>query len=284
MSARINRWILARLGTVMANVNQAFDVFRFDDSTLALYHFFWGELCDWYLELTKPVFAGDDEALKAETRLTLAYALRVSLEAIHPFMPFITEELWQRIPKAQSSAPSVCIAPYPSLASGRPDPTAVQEMELVKAVIGAARAVRSEREVHPGASVPLTLRSDDPKLRALLDSERTSIATLVKAEPITIEEPGGERPAGAALAVAEGVEVLVLLKGIVDGAKEAARIERQIAKTDKDIAAISKKLGAKGFVDRAPAEVVEESRAQLAKAQARRKVLEEGLVLAAELN
>src|SRR5690606_20908903 len=114
----------------------------------------------------------------------------------------------------------------------------------VQTVIGAARTIRSEREVHPGAQVPLVLRSDDEGLRRLLEEERTAIAALVKAE-VTIEPSGGERPAGAALSAAAGVEVLVLLKGIVDAAKESERVEREIKKCEKNIAALEKKLGGK---------------------------------------
>jgi valyl-tRNA synthetase len=280
--ARQNRWILARLGRACEAMNAAIDAFRFDDATSALYHFFWGELCDWYLELCKPVFAGDDEALKQETRDVLAHALETSLRAMHPFMPFITEELWQRLPKAAESPASVALAALPNASSGRGDAAAEREMETIQAVIGAARTVRSEREVHPGAQVPLVLRSDDAALRALLEEERTAIAALVKAE-VTVEPSGGARPAGAALSAAPGVEVLVLLKGIVEAAKEAERVEREVKKCEKNIAALEKKLGGKGFLDRAPAEVVEETRAQLAAEKDRHAILEEARKLAAEL-
>ena len=283
---RINRWILARLGAALATMNQGIDEFRFDDSTAALYHFFWGELCDWYLELCKPILADEgDEGLEErnETRDTLAYVLECSLRAIHPFMPFITEELWQRLPKPEGSGVSIALATLPSASAGRADAIAVREMDVVQAVVTAARTVRSEREVHPGARVPLALRTDDETLRDLLTAERVGIETLVKTESLAIEPCGAERPKGAALSAAADVEVLVMLRGIVDAEGEKARVEREINKTVKNIEALEKKLAAKGFAERAPAEVVAETREQLASAKDRLRLLADARKLAEEL-
>jgi len=278
---RINRWILARFDAACEKANAGIDNFRFDDTTAAIYHFFWGELCDWFLEATKPVFNGDDEAAKAETRHTLAWTLEATLRLIHPVMPFITEELWQRIPKPAASPSSIAVAELPK--AGRKDDEAVMQMDIVQAVIGAARTVRSEREVHPGAQVPLSLRSDDEAVRALLEAERSSIEFLVKTETLTIEPCGGDRPAGAALTAGAGVEVLITLKGIVDAEKELQRVNREVNKTDKNIAALDKKLSSKGFTERAPAEVVQEAREQLEAMKKRRALLDEALSLAREL-
>ncbi|MBW2527598.1 MAG: valine--tRNA ligase [Deltaproteobacteria bacterium] len=291
--ALVNRWILSRLGAACGAAAEGIDGFRFDEAASALYRFFWGELCDWYLELCKPVFSGHDlpgvgademAALREETRDTLAYALETSLRALHPFMPFITEELWQRLPRPEPSPVSVALAEAPGRDAGRADPDAERAMAAVQAIITAARTIRSERNVHPGARVPLALRTDDEALRALLDAERNAIETLVKTDgPLVVEGRGGARPQGAALSVAADVEVLVTLKGIVDAAKEKARVEREIKKTEKDIAALDKKLANKGFAERAPAEVVAESRAALESNRERLRLLQEALELASEL-
>ncbi len=283
---RLNRWILARLDAALATMNQGIDEFRFDDSTAALYHFFWGELCDWYLEICKPILADEGvEAteVRAETRDTLAHVLECSLRAIHPFMPFITEELWQRLPKPKDSPVSVALTRLPAGEAGRADEAADREMGIVKAVVTAARTVRSEREVHPGATVPLALRSDDEAVRKLLTEERQAIETLVKTARLDVEPCGGERPKGAALTSAADVEVLVMLRGIVDAANEKTRVEREVNKTQKSIAALEKKLAAKGFAERAPAEVVAETKDQLASMKERLRVLEEARTLAEEL-
>jgi valyl-tRNA synthetase len=291
--ALTNRWILSRLGAACAAAEQGIDEFRFDEAASALYRFFWGELCDWYLELCKPVFAGEDlpgvaademARLRAETRDTLAYTLETSVRALHPFMPFITEELWHRLPRPEPSPVSIALAPAPGRDAGPEDGQAERDMAVVQAVITAARTVRSERQVHPGARVPVTLRTDEQSLRELLDGERYAIETLVKADgSLTLEGRGGARPPGAALTVAAGVEVLITLKGIVDGAKEKERVDREIKKTQKDIDALDKKLANKGFAERAPAEVVAEAQAALESARERLQLLGEALELAAEL-
>jgi valyl-tRNA synthetase len=278
---RLNRWILARFHVACEKANTGIDVFRFDDTADAIYHFFWGELCDWFLEATKPIFNGEDEAAKAETRDTLAWVLEATLRLIHPIMPFITEELWHRLPRPEGAPVSIALAELPKV--GRPDPVALSEMGIVQAVIGAARTIRSERDVHPGAEVPLNLRSDDENIRKLLESERATIEFLVKTETLAIEPPGGERPKGAALGAGAGVEVLVTLRGVVDASKEMDRVVREMKKTDKNIAVLDKKLANKGFMDRAPAEVVQESREQLEALQKRRRLLEEAKQLASEL-
>jgi valyl-tRNA synthetase len=282
-TSRTNRWLLARLDDACSEAKKGIDEFRFDDATARLYHFFWGELCDWYLELTKPVFGGADDAAKRETRDVLAYALEAMLRAMHPFIPFITEELWQRLPKAEGSPVSLALTKLPELGVGRADAEAVREMATIQAVIGAARSIRSEREVHPGAQVPVVLCSDDAAVRALLEAERLSLMTLVKCSSLEVAVAGGARPKGAAVGHAAGVEVQLLLKGIVEQAGEKARIERELKKAQKDIEALEKKLGAKGFADRAPPEVVKETEEQLAGHRQRVKILEEARVLAEEL-
>ncbi|MCC6557683.1 MAG: valine--tRNA ligase [Polyangiaceae bacterium] len=331
-----NRWILSRLAAAVEAARAGIDDFRLDDASLGLYHFFWGELCDWYLELTKPVFAdrgsadvrgsgspsapcapgpadirgsgspsapcapgpadirgsgapsapcAPGPAAAEETRDVLASAIEATLRALHPFTPFITEELWQRVPRPAGAPASVALARFPDAATAPRDAAAERDMAALQAVIVAARSIRSEHEVHPGAEVPLTLRSDDERARALLESERVSIRTLVKTagDPV-VEARGAERPRGAVMGLGAGVEVLVSLRGLVEGKKEAARIERELKKTDKDIAALEKKLSLPSFADKAPPEVVAESRAQLAELRNKRAGLEEARGIAAELD
>jgi valyl-tRNA synthetase len=179
---------------------------------------------------------------------------------------------------------SIALAPFPGPSEGAPDPEADREMAIVTAAISAARTIRSEHEVHPGAEVPFELRSHDPAVRALLASELRTVRTLVKTkgEPI-IEASGGGRPPGTVMSVAADVEVLVGLRGLVDPAKEEARVEREIKRTEKDIAAVEKKLGSAAFVEKAKPEVVTEARAQLEGLRRTRARLEEALVLAREL-
>ena len=281
--ARVNRWILARLAHACAELRRGIEGFRFDEATSALYQFVWGELCDWYLELCKPIFNGDDETAKMETRNTLAYTLEATVRAMHPFMPFITEELWHMLPRPDGAPVSIALAELPSQETGRVDEQVLSDMTIVQAAITSARTIRSEREVHPAAKVALRLRHDSEAVRNLLEEERVAIETLVKTESLTIEASGGDRPNGAALGVTEGIEVLVTLKGVVDATKELDRIAREVKKAEKDIAVLEKKLGSKGFAQRAPAEVVAEAQADLAASKQKLTLLEEAKLLAEEL-
>jgi valyl-tRNA synthetase len=280
-----NRWVLDRLGATLGEAFRALDDYRLDEALQALYHFVWHDFCDWYLELTKPVFQQGSDAEKAETRAVLAYALETAIRALHPFAPFVTEDLWQRLPRPASRPASLCVAPYPTESDGRADPAANAHMTALQGVIGAARTVRSEHEVHPGAQVPLVLRTNDGELRALLEREVVALRTLVKThEAIAIEPAGGARSRGYVLTVAGDVEVLVGLVGLVEGSKELGRIEREQRKVEKDLAVLEKRLSLPSFVEKAPAEVVAEARAQLEALRRTRERLDEARGLAAELD
>ncbi len=287
-----NRWILSRLGHALVKTHEGFDAFRVDEAATELYRFFWTDFCDWYLELTKTVFAhaeGPYAAAAEETRQTLAYVLETSLRALHPLVPYVTEELWQRVPKPASRPVTLALAPYPVPgADGRIDDVVEAEVTCLQAAISAARTIRSEYEVHPGAQIPLTLRTDDVALSELLTRNEFSIRQLVKVSgELVIEKSGGARPPATVAQIvstsAGVVEVLVGLKGLVTADKERTRIERELKKLDKELSALEKKLGSKGFLDRAPKELVEESQQQRAGMIEARARLEASRVLADEL-
>jgi valyl-tRNA synthetase len=279
-----NRWILSRLAAAVEQSTKSIDEFRLDEGSGALYHFFWDELCDWYLEITKPIFASGADAEKAETRATLVHVLETALRALHPYMPFITEELWQKLPRPASSPPSIAIATYPTAKDGRPDADADRRMSVVMGAIGAARAVRSEHAVHPAAKVPLALRAADASIRALLTEQSTMIETLVGSDgAVKITEPGAERPRGTVVSVVGDVEVLVGLLGLVERDKEKERIQRTIKKVSKDVEVMEKRLANENYVKNAPPEVVTEARALLEQLKRQLVHLEEALKLADEL-
>ncbi|MBM4361623.1 MAG: valine--tRNA ligase [Deltaproteobacteria bacterium] len=279
----VNRYILSRLAGAVAASTRGIDDFRVDEGSSALYHFFWDELCSWYLELTKPVFQSGSEDERSETRDTLAHAIEVSLRALHPYIPFLTEELWQRVPRPAGRPPSVALAPYPTEADGRPDPAAERDMATLMAVITAARTIRSEHEVHPAGRVSLRLQSADPSTRALLEAEHRSISALVKTDGAPAVVSGGDRPRGYAISVAGDVEVLVGLLGLVEPAREAERIERSLKKLGKDLAGLEKRLSDPKFLGNAPPEVVTEAREQRAQLERQRARLEDERGLVAEL-
>jgi valyl-tRNA synthetase len=277
-----NCWLLAQLRKSIEICNAGFEAFRIDEAANESYRFFWNDFCDWYLEITKPVLR-EAHPEQEETKLVLAYVLETSLRLMHPLMPFLTEDLWQRTPRPASRKSSIAFGPYPSAADGIEDEAALKEMALFKDVVSAARTIRSEHEINPRAEVPLALRTDDPKLQELLQRRASAIALLAKAK-VTIEKTGGAREPGTTTSVVGAIEVLVGLKGHVTKTKELQRIDREVKRIDKDLAAIEKKMSSKGFVERAPKEVIDETnelKANLTKARAR---LEESRTLAAELD
>jgi len=255
-----SRWILSRLGGAIEAAHAGVAEYRLDDATSATYHFVWGDLCDWYLELCKPLLASSDPACVQETREVLAYVLEVTLRLLHPFVPFITEELWQRVPKPASAPKSVMVAPYPTAEAARAHPELEREMVTLQGLITAARTLRAEHEIHPKLALPLSLVAESPALRGLLERESAAIAALVNAEPRVLATSDLAAGADAAISVVEGVTVIVPLSGLVDPAQALEKLQREHAKATKELAAVDKKLSNEGFAARAPAEVVEAER------------------------
>ena len=259
-----NRWILSRLARVIDCSNAAIEQFRLDEASLALYHFFWDEFCDWYIEITKPVFLEGDEAARGETRAVLAHVVETALRALHPFMPFITEELWQRVPRPSDGPASIALSRYPTAESGRADLSAEVHFDLLCKIITSARSIRNEHDVHPSTAIPLTLRTDQSDLRGVLEQESAAIRFLVRTAGVpVIEQRDAARPRGSAVAVAGDVEVLVGLRGLVDVVRETERVDRSLAKLLKEAESLERRLSNSAFVEKARAEVVAQAREQL---------------------
>jgi valyl-tRNA synthetase len=291
-----NRWIRSRFAAACAAAHAGLDAFRIDEAAHAAYRFFWSDLCDWYLELVKPIlrkqadgsFMRPDQVL--ETQETLAYVLEASLRLMHPLMPFITEELWQRVPRPATRKASVAFGPYPTAddEKGSRSEEVDGRMQTLQEVISAARTIRSEHDVEKKADVPVRVRSDNPQVVAFLREHLEAIRTLVKTQgdPI-VEATGGAREAGTTVSVVPStrgsIEVLVGLKGLVTKDEEIARIDREKKRIEKDLGALEKKLGSPGFVDRAPPEVVEEAKKQRAAMVEAKARLDEARQLAEEL-
>jgi valyl-tRNA synthetase len=291
-----NKWVRSRFAAACAAAHEGLDTFRIDEAALASYRFFWNDFCDWYLELAKPILRkGSDGAFQRpeivpETRATLAYVLEGSLRLLHPLMPFITEELWQRVKRPASRKVSIAFGPFPTKDDERASVDAATDawMDLLKEVISAGRTIRSEHDLDNKVEILVAIRSESPDVLVFLRSHAEAIGTLLKTQgPPMFEATGGARAPGTAVgmvASAQGaIEVLVPLKGLVTAEAERERIARNLKKIDKDLAALEKKLGSPGFVDRAPKEVVDEARQQrqaLIESKAR---LEAALELAKEL-
>jgi valyl-tRNA synthetase len=257
------RWILTRLKQTLTEVEEHFATYRFDLLAQALYEFVWNEYCDWFLELSKPALNGDDAAAAASTRHTLLVVLETVLRALHPVIPFITEEIWQSVaPRLGIQAPSIMQRPWPAAAGLPADEAASAEVEWVKAVLSGIRRIRSEMNIAPGKTIPLLLADGEPADRARVAKFAAQIAFLARTETPRWVEAGSEEPA-AAVAVVGSLRVLIPLAGLIDLTAEKARLAKEIARIEGEIRKCEGKLGNANFVTNAPAEVVAQERQRI---------------------
>jgi valyl-tRNA synthetase len=257
----LNRWIVGRLVKARQAVDLALEGYRFDTAAGALYQFAWGEFCDWHLEFAKPVFLSEDAAAKAETRAVTAWVLGQLLHLMHPLMPFITEELWEQVrPKGTSSA--LMTAHWPDLAPELIDAKADADLDWVIRLIGEVRALRTEMNVAPGAQVNMVIKDAGAETKDRIAQYGDLIKRLARAEQIDITS--GEPPKGAAQIVLDEATVFLPLAGIIDIAKERARLTKELDKAKAEAERIEKKLANPQFVSRADPTVIEEQRTKLA--------------------
>jgi valyl-tRNA synthetase len=255
-----DKWILHRLDAAAETVDRALASFRMNDAAQAIYEFLWRDYCDWYIEWSKPRLAtpGGDAV-----RGVLLIALERSLRLLHPFMPFVTEELWRQLPAALREGDSVMIAPWPEPA-GWSYPAETAAMTLIQQVIGAARALRARYDVPPARRAPMTIAAEDPADRATLARFVDDVARLALASEARVVDsaPRGEGIAGEV--VRGGVEVAVRLADLVDVERERERLGAEIAGVERLLASSRAKLADERFVSRAPAEVVAREREKAA--------------------
>jgi valyl-tRNA synthetase len=277
-----DRWILSRLQRVAKEVDAALNAFKFSEAANALYHFIWGELCDWYIELSKPrLHAGeatdeDSETRRFVTQGTLAHVLEETLRLLHPFTPFVTEEIWQKLPKHPTLPASLMITVYPQGDDRFIDEEAEEHMALLQDVAVAIRRLRSTYNVPPSWSVPVEIRAPDDAKRAILSTHMSVVENAARVT-VTLSESGDHIERSAKSIVGSDIEVVVPLKDLVDIDAELARLEKVKKKALKEIAFIEKKLNNPKFVERAPAEVVAEQRTRLEDEQTRLANLEDAI-------
>jgi len=267
-----DRWIRSRLQRTVQTVNDAINGYRLDHAAQAIYEFTWDEYCDWYLELSKPVLNATDAnaALQRGGRHTLVEVLEVLLRLAHPVMPFITEEIWQRVaPLAgvtEAEAATIMRRPYPQAEASWMDSDAEAEMEWVMAFIVGIRKIRSGMNIAPGRALPVLLEGHSEEDRVRLERNRPFIDFLARTESVRLLESGEEAPESATALVGE-MKLLVPMAGLIDKAAELTRLEKEIGKLEKEITRLSGKLGNEKFISKAPAEVVEKERNRLAEAE-----------------
>ncbi len=279
VTGTVNRWIVVETARTAKAVTEALDTYRFNEAAGALYRFVWNTFCDWHLELAKPIFGGEDEAAKAETRATTAWVLDRILVMLHPFMPFITEELWQRTGENGPARETMLIhASWPDF--DIEDTGAADEINWLVDMIGAVRSVRAEMNVPPGAEVPLTLVGADDTIRARLETHRAALERLARVKPIDLADAA---PKGTAQIVVGDMTACLTLAGVIDLDAERGRLAKEIDKIEKDVARIDKKLSNEQFLAKAPDEVVEAEREKRDEALQRKEKVEQALSRLAEL-
>jgi len=273
-----DRWIASRLATTLAQVAGSLDAYRFDFAATALYEFTWYEFCDWYLELTKPVLQGDasTDAQKRGTRRTLVTVLEALLRALHPLMPFITEEIWQRVNPLAAPLTAAAnrrattevldmlmLAPYPAANDFAADSEAEAEVSWMKQFILAVRQIRGEMDIAPSRRIPLLLRNAGARDLLLAGKHFAYLARLAGLEAITPLADGAPAPESATAMLGE-LTLLVPMAGLIDPQAETERLSKRIAKNQSDIGKLAAKLGNENFVRNAPPAVVAADRARLA--------------------
>ena len=257
------RWILTRLKQTLGEAEQHFASYRFDHLAQALYEFVWNEYCDWFLELSKPALSGDDAEAAASTRHTLLVVLESVLRALHPIIPFITEEIWQGVaPKLGLTEDSLLQRPWPRAEEIVADDAATAEIEWFKSVLSGIRRIRSEMNISPNRTIPLLLADGDASDRARVMKFATQIAFLARTEAPQWIDAGSSEPAAAA-AVISTLRVLIPLGGLIDLDAEKTRLSREIARIEVEIRKCEGKLGNANFVANAPAEVVAQERQRI---------------------
>ena len=271
------RWILSRLSRVAAEVSERFEAFRFDEACSRLYHFFWGDFCDWYIELSKPaLMTGTGEAPRPQVGDVLLTVLDRALRLLHPVMPFLTEELWQRLPGHEAIHPeTICLAPYPAREEGWEDAGVEAGMDALIQVVTRVRALRAEMGLAPKAKLDLHLNATDAEVGRLLAEQAPLLKSLARVETVTM----GPAPENARRDLVAGVEIGVAVEKAERSAEERSRLARELEKLDAEIGRAEERLSNADFLAKAPAHVVAGGRARLAEMRERQATLRSSLGL-----
>jgi valyl-tRNA synthetase len=253
----VNRWIIGATARAAASVGKSIEDYKFNEAANAAYDFVWGTFCDWYLELAKPVFAGEQAEEKAETQAVAAYVFDQILKLLHPFMPFVTEELWGETGKTGPAREALLIlTEWPQMA-GLEDAAAEAELNWLVAVVSGIRSVRQEMNVPAGAKIPLVIVGAGVDTGTRVESQLQSLTRLARLSEVSYDS---DVPSGSAQIVIGEATFALPLAGVIDLAAERARLAKDIAKEDSEIDKIDKKLGNEQFVAKARPEVIEEQR------------------------
>lgn len=255
-----DRWILHRLNETVRDVTRLMEAYEFGETGRLLYNFIWDDLCDWYIEFSKLTLNGSDEAAKKTTQSVLAYVLDRTQRLIHPFMPFISEEIWQHLPH---QGETITLASWPVYEAAFEAPNAVREMELLMDMIRSVRNIRAEVNVPMSKKVELIIKPASAELEQIIKRNEAYVIRFCNTSKLDIAT-GLQTPDKAMTAVVTGAELFLPLAGLIDITQEISRLEKELKTLHGEVERIEKKLANEGFVSKAPAKVIEEEKAKLA--------------------
>ncbi len=273
-----DRWILSRFNAAVESVTASLENYRLDQATQTLYDFFWSEFCDWYLEMIKPALRGEDQALADGTRATLAYVLENALRLLHPFMPFITEEIWQQLPHVDGAAESIMISPWPLPKAKLTNADAETEMALLMDIIGTVRRLRADQGVAPSQKVAIRIASDSTEVKGLIARDEEVLLSLARGEEVSLTGTTSEEASEHLYWNEMPIEVTISRELTAEERqKEADKLRRDLEKLIVEIEKLDARMGNPQFTERAPEAVVAKGRADLAELQHRKAAMEERL-------
>jgi len=255
-------WICHRLEELKKENREAVEAYRFNEAAQNLYRFIWQEFCDWYLEMLKPELGGQaGKQAQAAAQFRLLQTLKELMTLLHPFMPFVSQEIWSHLPGVDEAAGNDDLSrmPYPAPKPQHEDPTAVARMQLLQQTVVSVRNIRGELNIGPSVELEALVRTDDAEDLAFFAEHEAVIRLLARLKTLQAG-PDVQAPKASASAVVGGGELFVPLAGAVDFDAELARLDKELAKLDKDFTAVNKKLANEGFTSKAPAEVVQKER------------------------
>jgi valyl-tRNA synthetase len=273
-----DRWILSRLQRVTQTVVEALEGYRFNEAAAGIYNFVWHEFCDWYLEAIKPALYEKEGPQKKETTLgVLRRVMHDTLILLHPFMPFVTEEIWHKLPGTQGS---IMKAVFPADRKDRADISREKniesEMDLLIELISAVRNIRGEMNISPSLNLTATVQTKEKNIKTTMEQHQDIILNLAKLKAFTVNE-SAERPKSSATTVVGGATIFVPLEGIIDFSKESQRLEKEMSKLAKELTTVSKKLENAGFLSKAPNDVVEQVKTKHSRLQEKQQKLQSNL-------
>ncbi|MBW2199395.1 MAG: valine--tRNA ligase [Deltaproteobacteria bacterium] len=252
-----DRWIISRLHRVTAKVSDALDNYRFNDAASALYKFVWHEFCDWYLEAIKPALYGKKGKAQQEASVSVLWrVLKDTLVLLHPFIPFVTEEIWHKLPGTEKS---IMQATFPTALSD--DVEAESKMDLITGIITGIRNVRGEMNIPPSMNLDVIIQSQDDAQRETIERHQDIIINLARLKTLLVSHRG-ERPKASATSIVNGASIFVSLEGIIDFSRETNRLEKEIDKLTKELSTVSNKLKNEDFLNKAPEDVVAKVKAK----------------------